>query len=332
MVLSLKADSSWYSHAFLLGGAHIFTKEAKMSDITFDGRVAIVTGAGAGIGKAHAMELAKRGAKVVVNDLGGARDGSGSGTAAADQVVEEIKAAGGEAAPNYDNVSTIEGGENIVKTAVDNYGKVDILINNAGILRDKTMQKMSEAEWDAVLAVHLRGAFCVTQPAAKVMRENEYGRIVLTSSMSGLYGNFGQSNYSSAKMGLVGFMNTIQLETAKYNIKVNTIAPNAISRMTEDVFPPAMAEKMRPQFNTPVALYLCSDEMEESGNIIVMGAGWYGRTALVAGPGVCIGDTKRDIEIEEIRDNWEKITDLSQAEVVSGGNDVFKFMGPLLMS
>jgi len=301
-----------------------------MADISYEGRVAIVTGAGAGIGKAYALELANRGARVVVNDLGGSRDGTGSGTSAADEVVGEIKAAGGEAAANYDNVSTIEGGESIVKTAVDAYGKVDILINNAGILRDKTMVKMSEAEWDGVLGVHLRGAFCVTQPAVKVMRENEYGRIVLTSSMSGLYGNFGQANYAAAKMGLVGFMNTVKLETAKYNIKVNTIAPNAISRMTEDVFPPQMAEKMRPQFNVPMALYMCSEEMQESGLVIVQGAGWYGRTALVVGPGVCIGDAKRDIAVEEIRDNWDKITDLSKAEVAAGGNDVFKYMAPLL--
>lgn len=301
-----------------------------MADISFEGRVAIVTGAGAGIGKAYAMELASRGAQVVVNDLGGARDGTGSGTAAADQVVDEIKSAGGEAVANYDSVSTMEGGENIVKTAVDSYGKVDILINNAGILRDKSLLKMSETEWDGVLSVHLKGAFCVTQPAVKVMRENEYGRVVLTSSMSGLYGNFGQTNYSSAKMGLVGFMNTVKLETAKYNIKVNTIAPNAISRMTEDVFPPQMAEKMRPQFNVPLALYMCSEEMKESGIVIVQGAGWYGRTALVISPGVCIGDAQRDIAVEEIRDNWDNITDLSKAEVATGGNDVFKYMAPLL--
>ncbi len=301
-----------------------------MADISYEGRVAIVTGAGAGIGRAYAVELAARGAKVVVNDLGGSRDGTGSGTSAADEVVSEIKAAGGEAVANYDNVSTMAGGENIVKTAVDSYGKADILINNAGILRDKTMIKMSEAEWDGVLGVHLKGAFCVTQPAVKVMRENEYGRIVLTSSMSGLYGNFGQANYAAAKMGLVGLMNTVKLETAKYNIKVNTIAPNAISRMTEDVFPPQMAEKMRPQFNVPIALYMCSEEMQESGVVIVQGAGWYGRTALVVGPGVCIGDAKRDIAVEEIRDNWDQITDLSKAEVAAGGNDVFKYMAPLL--
>ncbi|MEE8398017.1 MAG: SDR family NAD(P)-dependent oxidoreductase, partial [Desulfobacterales bacterium] len=194
----------------------------------------------------------------------------------------------------------------------------------------KSLLKMSEAEWDAVIAVHLKGAFCVTQPAVKAMRENEYGRIVLTSSMSGLYGNFGQVNYSSAKMGLVGMMNTVKLETAKYDIKINTIAPNAFSRMTEDVFPPAMAEKMRPQFNTPMALYLCSEEMQESGQTIVMGAGWYGRTALVISPGACIGDASRDIAVEEIRDNWDKITDMGEAEVAESGNDAFKYMAPLL--
>ena len=301
-----------------------------MTDIRFDGKVAIVTGSGAGIGKAHALELAKRGAKVVVNDLGGARDGSGSSTAAADQVVDEIKAAGGEAVANYDSVSSMEGGANIVKTAVDAFGKVDILINNAGILRDKSFLKMTEAEWDAVLGVHLKGAFCVTQPALKVMRENKYGRIVFTSSMSGLYGNFGQSNYGAAKMGLVGMMNTLKLETAKYDIKINTIAPNALSRMTEDVFPAGMAEKMRPQFNVPIALYLCSEEMKDNGMVIVMGAGWYGRTALVVNPGVCIGDTQRDIAVEEIRDGWGKITDLSDAEVAEGGGTIFSKMAPLL--
>jgi len=196
-----------------------------MSEIRYDGRVAVVTGAGAGIGREYALELAKRGAKVVVNDLGGARDGSGSGTSAADAVVEEIKNAGGEAVANYDNVATMDGGESIVKTAVDAFGKVDILVNNAGILRDKSFLKMSEAEWDAVIGVHLKGAFCVTQPAVKVMKENNYGRVIFTSSTSGLYGNFGQTNYGAAKLGVVGIMNTLKLEVAKYDIKVNTIAP-----------------------------------------------------------------------------------------------------------
>ncbi len=300
-----------------------------MSDIRFDGRVAIVTGAGAGIGREYALELAKRGAKVVVNDLGGARDGSGASTNAADKVVEEIKNAGGEAVANYDNVATMEGGENITKTAVDAYGKIDILINNAGILRDKSFIKMTEADWDAVIAVHLKGAFCVTQPAARIMKENNYGRIIFTSSTSGLFGNFGQTNYGAAKMGLVGIMNTLKLEMAKYDVKSNTIAPTAWSRLTEDILPEATGKKLQPKFNVPLVLYLCSEESQETGKTFVMAAGWFGRTAVVCGEGVCIGDAERDISIEEIRDNFQKIDSLEKAEPANSGSDIFKYMGPL---
>jgi len=301
-----------------------------MADITFNDRVAIVTGAGAGLGKTYALELAKRGAKVVVNDLGGARDGSGSGTSAADEVVEEIKAAGGTAVANYDSVATIEGGENIVKTAVDNFGKVDILINNAGILRDKSFVKISEEEWDIVVAVHLRGAFCVTQPAFKVMKENAFGRIVNTTSGAGLYGNFGQSNYCSAKMGLVGLMNNVSIEGAKYDIKANTIAPVAASRLTEDVMPPDMFAKLKPEFVTPLVLYLSSEELQETKMIFNCGAGWYSRTELLCAPGVCLGDGKREIPVEEVRDNWDKITSLDEAKALNGVGDSFGFLLPLL--
>ncbi len=301
-----------------------------MSEIRYDGRVAIVTGAGQGIGRMYAMELADRGAKVIVNDLGGARDGSGSDQSAADKVVAEIKAAGGEATANYDSVATMEGGENIVKTAVDAYGKVDILINNAGILRDRSFLKMTEAEWDAVIAVHLKGAFCVTQPAVKLMKENNYGRIIFTSSTSGLYGNFGQTNYGAAKLGLVGIMNTLKLEIAKYDIKVNTIAPTAWSRMTEDIMPADMEEKLKPQYNEPMVLYLCAEENKVSGMTFVMGMGWYGRTAIVCAPGACIGDTKRAITVEEIRDNFDKISSLDNAQPHDNGGGVFAYMGPLM--
>lgn len=301
-----------------------------MADITFNDRVAIVTGAGAGLGKTYALELAKRGAKVVVNDLGGARDGSGSGTSAADEVVEEIKAAGGTAVANYDSVATIEGGENIVKTAVDNFGKVDILINNAGILRDKSFVKISQEEWDIVVAVHLRGAFCVTQPAFKVMKGNAFGRIVNTTSGAGLYGNFGQSNYCAAKMGLVGLMNNVSIEGAKYDIKVNTIAPVAASRLTEDVMPPDMFAKLKPEFVTPLVLYLSSEELQETKMIFNCGAGWYSRTEILCAPGVCLGDGKREIPVEEIRDNWDKITSLDEAKALNGVGDSFGFLLPLL--
>lgn len=301
-----------------------------MAQVRFDGRVAVVTGAGAGIGREYALELAKRGAKVVVNDLGGSRDGSGGGTSAADTVVDEIKAQGGLAVASYDNVATMAGGENIVKIAVDSFGKLDILINNAGILRDKSFLKMTEAEWDAVIAVHLKGAFSVTQPAARVMKENNYGRILFTSSTSGLFGNFGQTNYGAAKLGVIGIMNTLKLEMAKYNVKVNAIAPTAYSRMTEDIFTEEMGKKLQPKFNVPLVLYLSSEENNETGRTYVMGAGWYGRTAIVCAEGACIGDTERDIAVEEIRDNYKKIDDLTNAEPANSGADVFKYMGPLL--
>jgi NAD(P)-dependent dehydrogenase (short-subunit alcohol dehydrogenase family) len=301
-----------------------------MADIKFDGRVAIVTGAGAGLGRTYALSLAARGAKVVVNDLGGARDGSGSSTSAADTVVEEIKKAGGEAVANYDSVATIEGGENIVKTAVDNFGKVDIVINNAGILRDKSLVKMTEDEWDLVLAVHLKGAFCVTQPAFRIMKENGYGRIINTASGAGLYGNFGQSNYCSAKMGVVGLMNNIAIEGAKYNIKCNTIAPIAASRLTEDIMPPDLFKKLQPEFITPLVLYLVSEENEATKMIFNCAAGWFSRTEILCAPGICIGDGKREIPVEEVRDNWDKIISLDEAKQVNNVGESFAFLGPLL--
>jgi NAD(P)-dependent dehydrogenase (short-subunit alcohol dehydrogenase family) len=301
-----------------------------MTEIRFDDRVAIVTGAGAGLGRTYALALAKKGAKVVVNDLGGSRDGSGKSAGAADSVVEEITKAGGIAVANYDSVATIEGGENIVKTAMDNFGKIDIVINNAGILRDKSLIKMTEDEWDLVLAVHLKGAYCVTQPAFKIMKENGYGRIINTASGAGLYGNFGQANYCSAKMGLVGLMNNIAIEGAKYNIKINTIAPIAASRLTEDIMPPELFQKLQPEFVTPLVLYLVSEENQDTKMIFNCAAGWFSRTEVLCAPGVCIGDGKREIPAEEIRDNWEKITSLDEAKPVNNVGESFGFLGPLL--
>ncbi len=302
-----------------------------MGDISFDGRVAIVTGAGAGLGKTYALELAKRGAKVIVNDLGGARDGSGSSAAAADQVVDEIKAAGGEAAPNYDSVASIEGGKNIVKTAVDNFGTVDIVINNAGILRDKSIVKMEEQEWDLVMDVHLKGAFCVTQPAFKIMKEKGYGRVVNTASGAGLYGNFGQINYSSAKLGVLGVMHSVHIEGAKYNIKANTIAPIAASRLTEDVMPPDIFTKLDPKFVTPLVMYLVSEENQDSDMIFNCAAGWFSRTAIMCATGTIIGDGVADISAEQVRDDWSKISSLDEAKVLAGGvNDSFAYLMPLM--
>ncbi len=290
-----------------------------MSEVRFDDRVAIVTGAGGGLGRAHALLLASRGAKVVVNDLGGARDGTGAGSAMADKIVEEIRAAGGEATANHDGVDTMEGGESIVKTALDAYGNVDILINNAGILRDRAFHNQTEDDWDKVLAVHLRGAFCVTQPALRVMRQNSYGRIVFTTSAAGLFGNFGQTNYGSAKMGLVGLMNTLKIEGQKYSILSNTIAPLAASRLTEDILPPPALQKLIPELVSPIVAYLCSEECTETGSVWSAGGGYYGRVAMVEGKGVFM-DPGNGVTIEQVRDNWGKIKDMSGAEEFANAN------------
>jgi NAD(P)-dependent dehydrogenase (short-subunit alcohol dehydrogenase family) len=301
-----------------------------MSEINFNGRVAIITGAGAGLGRQYALELARRGAKVVVNDLGGSRDGSGQGTSAADKVVDEIKAQGKEAIANYDNVASVEGGENIVKAAVEKFGKVDILVNNAGIVKDKTFNKMDESTWDAVMNVHLKGAFCVTRPAFINMRENNYGRIVMTTSSSGMYGNFGQSNYAAAKLGLLGLVNVLKLEGGKYNIKSNLIGPTAATRFTEDVFPPELFAKMKPDFVAPAVLYLCSEDCTDSGMIINAAAGYYSRSAIVTGPGAILSDGVKIPAPEDIKDNWKKITSLDNPEYYYQSTDMFKAFAELL--
>ena len=285
------------------------------TEIRFDDRVAIVTGAGAGLGRIYALELAKRGAKVVVNDLGGARDGSGEGSKGpADDVVDEIKALGGEAVANYDSVATVEGGENIVKTALDTFGSVDVLINNAGILRDKSFLKMVPQNWHIVLDVHLNGAYNVSRPAFAVMKEKGYGRILMTTSAAGLYGNFGQTNYTAAKMGLVGLANTLKLEGEKYNIRVNTIAPVATSRLTEDILPPDFLDKLKPDAVAPMALYLVSEQCPVSGNIYNVGMGCVSRAAILTGPGAVVGDSRQIPAPEQILAQWEKISSLEEAK------------------
>ncbi len=239
-----------------------------------DGKVALITGAGGGIGRSHALLFAKEGAKVVVNDLGGARDGTGKGSTMAEKVVEEIKAAGGQAAPNYDDVSERAGADGMVKTAVDSFGKLDIVVNNAGILRDKTMLKMDDAMWDLVVKVHLRGTYLVTQAAAKHMAErNQGGRIINTSSVSGLMGNFGQANYSAAKAGIYGFTRTVSMELAKYKITCNALAPVALTRLTEDLpmlaAMPNAKEILSPDHIAPIALFLASDLAADISGAIV---------------------------------------------------------------
>jgi len=297
-------------------------------EIRFDGQVAIVTGAGRGLGRAYALELARRGARVVVNDPGVARDGSGEVTGAvADEVVAEIRALGGEAVANTDSVTTPEGGERIVQTAIDAFGRVDILINNAGILRDKSFANMTPEMWEAVLAVHLDGAYNVTRPAFLRMREQGYGRIVFTTSAAGLFGNFGQTNYSAAKMGLVGLMNTLKLEGEKYGVKVNTVAPLATTRLTEDVFPPEVQEQLKPEFVVPLVLYLCSDKCTDSGLILNAGGGVYGRAAVLSTPGVRLGDGVPTAE--DIRKNWARIDSLEGAKPYPNANaQILEMLSP----
>jgi NAD(P)-dependent dehydrogenase (short-subunit alcohol dehydrogenase family)/acyl dehydratase len=283
--------------------------------IRFDGRVAIVTGAGAGLGRVYALELAKRGARVVVNDLGGASDGSGKGSKnAADRVVAEIQALGGEAVASYDSVASARGGDDIIRSALDAFGAVDIVINNAGILRDKTFLKMEPQNWQAVVDVHLNGAYCVSRPAFEVMKEKGYGRILLTTSAAGLYGNFGQANYTAAKMGLVGLMNTLKLEGEKYNIKVNTIAPVAASRLTADILPPDLIDKLKPELVAPLALYLVSEQCPVSGKVYNAGMGCFNRAAIVTGPGAQVGDGEKIFTPEQLIEKWEKLTDLTDAQ------------------
>jgi len=296
-----------------------------VGSINFKNRVAIITGAGEGIGREYALDLAKRGAAVVVNDIGQDSDL----VQTADKVVYEIKSAGGQAVASFESVATMEGGQNIINMAMDHFGKVDILINNAGILRDRTFMKMTEQEWDDVISVHLKGAFCVTQPAARIMKENNYGRIVFTASSSGMYGNFGQSNYGAAKMGVIGIMNTLKLETAKLNIKINTVAPNAATGMTQGVFPDEVAKRIKPEFNTPMVTYLSSEENQESGMIFTMSAGWFARSAMVSGKGSCIGDTKRPIRAEEIRDKFDQVKNLENALPYDHCGEIYSLGRPL---
>ena len=275
-----------------------------MSDIRFDDRVAVITGAGGGLGKTYALELARRGAKVVVNDLGGAADGTGGGSSMADQCVKEIEEAGGTAVANYDSVATPEGGESIIKTATDNFGKVDIVINNAGILRDKSFVKLEPANLEIVLDVHLKGAFFVSQPAFRVMKENGYGRFVFAASGAGIFGNFGQSNYGAAKMGLVGLSNVLAVEGAKNNIKSNVIAPIAKTRLTEDLLGP-VADKLLPEHVTPLVTYLSSEQCQDTHSIYDVGGGKYSRIFI----GLVEGWTKKGDPptVEELAANWEQI-------------------------
>ena len=290
-----------------------------MSEIRFDNRVAIVTGAGGGLGRAHALLLGSRGAKVVVNDLGGDVSGTGSGSSMADAVVKEIQEAGGIAVANYDSVATPEGGESIIKTALDNFGQVDIVINNAGILRDKSFVKLPPQDAELVLNVHLKGAFCVSQPAFRVMKERGYGRLLFTSSAAGLFGNFGQANYGAAKMGLVGLSNVLAIEGMKYNIKSNVIAPVAGTRMTQEILGD-FAKKFESDQVAPLAAYLVSEECEFTHEIFSVGGGRFARVFVGVVPGWFAGKGVAPT-IEELRDHMSEVMNTDEYIIPKGAAD-----------
>lgn len=275
-------------------------------NIRFDGRVAIVTGAGGGLGRAHALLLASRGAAVVVNDLGGGVAGEGASQGPAQDVVDEIKAAGGEAVANFNSV---EDGEAIVQTALDTYKKIDIVINNAGILRDKSFAKMSDEDWDLVYRVHVLGSYKVSKAAWPHMREQEYGRIIMTASSSGIYGNFGQANYAMAKLGLVGFAYTLAHEGHSKNIHSNAIAPVAGSRMTETVMPEELVAKLNPAYVSPLVAWLCHEDCKETGGLFEVGAGWYGKLRWQRAKGTVAPIKGDGPTIEDVSNGWDDITD-----------------------
>ena len=292
--------------------------------IRFDNQVVIVTGSGHGLGKYHALEFAKRGARVVVNDLGGSRDGVGSSSEAAHAVAEEIVAGGGEAIANGANVANYDQVEVMVAQAIDKWGRVDALVNNAGILRDKTFAKMDLANFHTVVAVHLQGSVNCTKAVWPHMSEQQYGRIVMTTSSSGLYGNFGQSNYGAAKMALVGFMNTLCLEGHKYGIRVNALSPIAATRMTEDMMPDEILRLLQPQVVTPAVIFMCSKDAPNR-QIIAAGAGGFAKVTIKETPGIFL--KSGSLDAENVAAKWDKIADgEGECELQYGAEQTEKFL------
>ena len=282
-----------------------------MNEIRFDGRVAVITGAGGGLGRAHALLLAERGAIVVVNDLGGLVNGAGGDATAAQQVVREIEAAGGQALANFDDIATPAGAQNLIDTATQAFGRVDVLINNAGILRDKTLFKMDPADFEAVVRVHLLGSAWCARAVMPVMQKQLYGRIVMTTSAAGLYGNFGQSNYGAAKLGVVGLMNTLKHEGAKFGICVNTVAPVALTRMTEGIPLGSLMGDATPERVSAGVVFLASQTCQLSGQILAAGAGYFSTVRIVEGRG--LQAPLDQVSPEYVAEHWAQIADESAA-------------------
>ena len=292
--------------------------------INFEGRVAIVTGAGNGLGRSHALALAERGAKVVVNDLGGARDGTGASSDAAMEVVSMIEAAGGQAFAHGANVANFDEVQDMVAQAMEKWGRVDILVNNAGILRDKSFSKMDLADFKLVMDVHLMGSVNCCKAVWDIMREQNYGRIVMTTSSSGMYGNFGQTNYGAAKMAVLGLMNTLVLEGGKNNIHVNALAPTAGTRMTEDLMPPEMLGLLTAESVTAAALVLC-DESAPTRTILCAGAGGYAKAGMYETDGIFLAQDEQSPEA--IVAQWDELSDPSNHQPLeSGGKQTEKFL------
>ena len=285
--------------------------------ISFKDKVVIVTGAGGGLGRSHSLEFAKRGAKVVVNDLGGSVDGSGGSSDAANNVVKEITEAGGVAIPNGSSVTDDDGVKNMVDQTMDEFGRIDILINNAGILRDRSFTKMTMEDFTLVTDIHLMGSVKPTKMVWEIMKEQNYGRILVTTSSTGLYGNFGQSNYGAAKLGVVGFVNTLKLEGQKYNINCNVLCPVAYTRMTENLMPPEAEQLLTPGSVTPAVIYL-SSENGPTGTILCAGAGVYSVAKIMESDGENLGLEASDEDLEK---NWDKISDFSEAKPFFNGGE-----------
>lgn len=293
-------------------------KSSMATPLRFNGKVVLVTGAGGGLGRAYALAFAERGASVVVNDLGSTTSGGGRNSSAADRVVEEIKAKGGKAVANYDSV---EDGEKVVQTALDAFGRIDVVINNAGILRDRSFPRISDADWDIIQRVHLRGSFLVSRAAWNHMKNQKYGRILMTASAAGIYGNFGQANYSAAKLGLLGLSNTLAIEGRKYNIFSNTIAPLAGSRLTETVMPPDLVNALKPDYVAPLVLWLCHESCQENGGLYEVGAGWIGKLRWERSLGAVVRKKNIPITPEAVRDNWDKICDFDHVSYPQSTED-----------
>jgi 3-hydroxyacyl-CoA dehydrogenase/3a,7a,12a-trihydroxy-5b-cholest-24-enoyl-CoA hydratase len=298
--------------------------EGKMDGkLRFDGKVAIVTGAGGGLGRAYALLLSQLGASVVVNDLGTDVHGEGCARNAADLVVEEIRLAGGEAFPSYDSVVD---GELIVQSALDHFEGVDILINNAGILRDVSFHKMTDEDWDSVYRVHLLGSYKITRAAWPHMREKRYGRVVMASSISGIYGNFGQANYSSMKLAVLGLTSTLAIEGKSRGIHVNAIAPQATSRMTRSIFPEPLVEALKPEYVAPLVAYLCHQSCKETGSLFEVGAGWIAKLRWQRTQGAFL-PLDEPMTVDAVAENWEKVNDWSGADTPQTTMESF---GPIL--